>query len=186
MRLKSFTLGDVFLANVFLVNVLLSCVLLTSSAVAQDPPKYATYLGLSSRAPTVEEVEAFDLELRVRHRGQIVQRVKEGSPAARAGLKPGDAIISFDNNDLYSFDDVRDFVRVSRPGQKVRVRLKHKGSAKEVVVRVELGRKKLSGQRAKREELQWNFASLAQLEDALEQAKKLKKPLLVGISGAET
>ena len=93
--------------------------LLALPALAQEPKQVVrAQLGLSSRSPTAAEVAAFQLELNVRHKGQIVQKVVAGGAADKAGIKPGDAIIRLDNNDIYSFDDVRDFVATSRPDRR--------------------------------------------------------------------
>ena len=94
--------------------------LLALPALAQEPKQAVrAQLGLSSRAPTADEVTAFKLERNVRNKGQIVDKLVEGGAADKAGIKPGDAIIRLDNNDLYSFDDVRDFVATSQPNKKV-------------------------------------------------------------------
>ena len=165
--------------------------LLLSSLVAAQAPEvaaaeFAPYLGLESRVPTAEEVKSFHLQLNVRHRGQVIRRVESGSPAESAGLRVGDALIGLDDNDIYSFDDVRDFVATSTPGRKVQARVKRKGSDVTETVSLQLGKRQLSDQEAKTETLTWDFSSLAQLEAALERARAEKKPVLVGISGAET
>ncbi len=136
--------------------------------------------------PTAEEVKSFHLQLNVRHRGQVIRRVESGSPAESAGLGVGDALIGLDQNDIYSSDDVRDFVATSSPGRKVQVRVKRKGSDVIETVALQLGKRKLSDQEARTDTMTWDFSSLAQLETALERARAEKKPVLVGISGAET
>ena len=155
-------------------------------ASANDEARFASHLGLVSRAPTAEEIEAFRLPLNVRHQGQVVERVESGSAGEKAGLQVGDVLLSFDKNNLYSFDDVRDFVATSAPGRKVSVTFKRKGMADPKSVTVEFAKRKLSAQAVARQSVEWEFSSLAQVDAALKRAKAEKKPVLVGISGAET
>lgn len=52
-----------------------------------------------------------DNELRSREPGVRVERVLPGSPAERAGLKPGDVIISLDGKKVLTPGDVRSFLK---------------------------------------------------------------------------
>lgn len=162
--------------------------LLPISSMGAEPkvPAYGALLGLSSRAPTDSEVKTFDLKLKVRHCGQVVDQVTSDGPAAKAGIKVGDVLLGLDKNDIYSFDDVRDFVATSRTGRVVVARLKRAGTAEAFTASITLGRRELTDVEQKAKRVKWQFASLAQLDAALAAAKKQSKLLLVGISGAET
>lgn len=148
--------------------------------------RFASHLGLTSRAPSAEEIEAFKLPLNVRHQGQVVERIESDGPADKAGLRVGDVLLSLDMNELYSFDDVRDFVATSAPGRKISVTYKRKGVADSKTVTVEFAKRKLSDVEAGRQAVEWEFSGLAQVDVALKKAKAENKPVLVGISGAET
>ncbi len=165
-------------------------VLLSPFVAAQAPVSkaadFAPYLGVESRAPTPEEAKSFDLKLNVRHRGQVIASVHPKSPAERAGLRIGDVLIGLDDNDIYSFDDIRDFVATSVPGRKVVARLKRAGSTDTETITSAIGKRKLTDKEAKAPSLTWHYSSLVQLETVLARSKSLKKSVLVGISGAET
>lgn len=48
-----------------------------------------------------------------------VEFVPEGSPAAKGGLKSGDIVVSFDDNQVKDFHQLREYVLIKRPGDKV-------------------------------------------------------------------
>ena len=150
------------------------------------PVRYVAYFGVETRAPTDEEVLEFGLPLRVRHQGQVVDRVEPGSPAESAGIRVDDVLLSLDQNDLYSLDDVRDFVSTRDPGQIVHVTLKRRGSEEPRIVRAEIGERMFGRDGDAAGSIRWQFSSLVQLDAALRHAKSEGKFLLVGISGAET
>lgn len=69
--------------------------------------------------------------------GVHVQRVFRGSPAARAGLRAGDVLLSFDGEALSAPEHVHVAVRKRTPGARVSVRFTRAG--RERLVPVELG-----------------------------------------------
>ena len=144
------------------------------------------YLGVATRAPSSTEVVDLDLSRRHRVRGQIIEVVADASPAAQAGLRRGDVVVSLDDNDIYSRDDIRDFLNTSSPGRKVRIHVKRPGTSQNQSVLAELGKPQASPKPESGKRLEWDFAGLAQLPLALETAKDKKKNVLVGLSGAET
>lgn len=80
------------------------------------------------------------MELRVSDAGGrgeavVIEDVREGSPAAEAGLRPGDLLLSI--NDLRGLDDLRELPErlALRVGDRVRVRVERDGRRREVVVR---------------------------------------------------
>lgn len=141
-------------------------------------------LGMTTNAPTMKEARDRGLKFEVRCRGQLVTSVAKGGPAAKAGIKVDDVLVQFDENELFSEDDIADFLLVSKPGQIVVVHVQRAKTDKKVKVKLELGSEKID---ARTEPvLEWQFAGLGQLDDALAKAKKEGRLVLVGLSGAET
>ena len=165
-----------------------------AAVVAQDeqqtkPAKEIRYvkvasLGIKSRAPSRKEVKELGLKWEVRAQGQIVTEVSEDDAAAKAGIQKGDVLLQLDDNEIFSLDDIADFLRVSKPGQKVDLRLWRAKNSEQETLSVSLGSKQVRA--ASKPELEWQFASLGQLAAALAEAKNADKLLLVGLSGAET
>ncbi len=144
----------------------------------------AASLGMSTRAPSAEEVEQLDLKMQVKIQGQIVSEVSEDGAAAKAGIQKGDAILKLDKNGIFSQDDIADFLRVSKPDQKVDVQVVRAKNSEEETLAVSLGSKSVEASTDPR--LEWEFASLGQLDKALARAKEKGSLLFVGLSGAET
>jgi hypothetical protein len=90
-----------------------------------DPgPGYGAYFG---SIPDFGEVE----------RGVKFADVRDGSPAAQAGLRPGDILISFDGKEVRNLYDFTDYLRAKRPGDEVPVVVLRGGQ--EVRATVKLG-----------------------------------------------
>lgn len=141
-------------------------------------------LGATTRAPSEQEVEELRLAFDVRARGQVVTEVEEGGAAARVGVLPGDVLVKLDAVEIYSHDDIADFLRASRPGQHVEVLLSRGKTGKEEAITLALGAAATAA--PAQPLLTWQFASLGQLSDALAVAKHERRLVLVGLSGAET
>jgi predicted metalloprotease with PDZ domain len=145
--------------------------------------KKTAALGAETRAPTASEVEAYQLpRLSGKALGQYVSAVAKDGPAERAGLKVGDVLSALDANQIFSRDDLEDFLRVSEPGAKVQALVKRAGTFKEEKVTVTLG----AGREAPTKGLTWRYAGLGQFDAALAAAKREGKFVLVGLSGADT
>jgi S1-C subfamily serine protease len=141
-------------------------------------------LGADTRVPTAEEARTYELgKLVGRVQGQYVASVEKGGPAEKAGLKPGDVLLVLDANKVFSRDDIDDFLRVSRPGAKVKMLVKRADTYKEESVLVTVGANKVED---KDKHFTWQYAGLGQLDAAVAAAKKDGKLVLVGLSGAET
>ena len=82
-------------------------------------------------------------------RGVLVQRVEPGSPAARAGVRGGDAEATFDGSPIVlggdviqqidgrrvgSMDDVVELVNARKPGDRLTIGLQREGAEQEVTV----------------------------------------------------
>lgn len=68
-------------------------------------------------------------------RTNIVGAIVPDTPAAAAGLKPGDKILSIADRDTPSFDEIRSVV-ILRPNETVPVRFERDGAAREIEVRL--------------------------------------------------
>jgi C-terminal processing protease CtpA/Prc len=71
--------------------------------------------------------------------GVLLSGVRDGSPAANAGLKAGDDIIRFDDISIGNIYDYTFALRSRKPGQQVRITVKRGGQ--EVVLLATLGRR---------------------------------------------
>ena len=140
-------------------------------------------LGVRCTAPTEEQAQSLGLEHNVRYRGQIVEQLVAGGPAAVAGVREGDALVRLDENELYSQDDIADFLTTSEPGREVELTFVREGAGPRTVS-AHLGSESRRAPEGPR--LEWQYAGLAQLPAALDEARATKKLLLVGLSGAET
>jgi len=63
--------------------------------------------------------------------------VREGSPAERAGLRAGDIIIAFDDQEIADIYAMTEALRARKPGDRVRIRVVREG--REVTVTAVLG-----------------------------------------------
>jgi S1-C subfamily serine protease len=153
----------------------------TSSNLANEDPH--AWVGVETRAPGKNVVEALRLPTRVRVQGQEIVSIAKGSPAAASGLAPGDVLLSLDANELYSHDDVADFLATARPGQKVAVSFRRPGREGTQETNTVLGRNPAPPESSR---FRWDFAGLAQLDVAEERARTSGRSILVGLSGAET
>ncbi|MGZ4332871.1 MAG: S1C family serine protease [Gaiellaceae bacterium] len=66
--------------------------------------------------------------------GAKVTKVVSGSPAAKAGLKVGDVVTSFDGKTVSSADDLTAAVSAAKPGNTVNVTVRRGGSTKQLSV----------------------------------------------------
>ena len=74
------------------------------------------YLGIGVDLGNVERRDGRPLGL-----GALVDVVDAGSPAAKAGLRPGDVIVKFAGRSIESATDVIKYIHMSKPGQKVKI-----------------------------------------------------------------
>ena len=70
-------------------------------------------------------------------RGVRIAGVREGSPAERAGLRAGDIIIAFDDQEIADIYAMTEALRARKPGDRVRIRVVREG--REVTVTAVLG-----------------------------------------------
>ncbi len=70
------------------------------------------------------------------HEGALVQRVEANSPAARAGLVPGDVIVALDGKPVKEVKDLQRRVAKSRPGSDVSIAYVRDGKKRTTTARV--------------------------------------------------
>ncbi|HUS47914.1 MAG TPA: Do family serine endopeptidase [Phycisphaerae bacterium] len=92
------------------------------------------FLGVSIQDVDEKLAKSFDLP---HSRGALVSMVAAGSPAAKAGIRPGDFIVSVNGERTGSVNELRNEVASIRPGSKVKLELYRKGEKITVEVKVE-------------------------------------------------
>lgn len=89
------------------------------------------YLGL-----TPEDLKGAEIKKLNISRGAIVRDVQAGTPAAQAGIKPGDVIVEISGKDIRGEQDVRDSMLVHPPGKSVVIKFIREGAPKTVSVKL--------------------------------------------------
>ena len=98
------------------------------------------YLGIQmvDLTPALQEKINRDNELNVRlavTQGVLVVQVLDGTPAAQAGLKPGDVITKVNNIAVTASSEVQDQVESSKIGNVLKVEINREGQTKAIEVR---------------------------------------------------
>jgi Do/DeqQ family serine protease len=91
-------------------------------------------LGITVANVTAVDAEAFKLD---RIAGAQVKSVEDGSPAQRAGLRPGDVVIALDGRPIDNATELTAELAQHKPGDRVRLTIVRKGQRQDVTV--ELG-----------------------------------------------
>lgn len=154
----------------------------TDATIADETAATAA-AGFTTSAPGEDLVRELGLENNVRVRGRLIEEVDPGGPADGAGLRRGDVLLRLGENDLYSADDVADFLAVSTPGDEVTAEYNRSGEGT-LAATITLGETWAASPSAR--QLRWQFASLGHLPRAFEFARTKKKKVMIGLSGAET
>ena len=92
------------------------------------------YLGVSMQDISPELAEAFNLE---RQTGAIINAVLQGSPADKAGLKPGDIVLSVDKKRIRNAGDLKNRVGLLPIGQKINIVVLRDGKEKAFSITVQ-------------------------------------------------
>ncbi len=106
--------------------------------IISGKPVTHAYLGvtLSTVNPGIAAQSRFKVDPEITS-GALVNEVTQGSPAAEAGLQPGDVIYGFEGDPVQSADDLIMHVRAKLVGETVELNINRNG--KEEVVKVKLG-----------------------------------------------
>lgn len=89
------------------------------------------WLGVMIQPVTANLAKSFGTE---DEKGALISEVVAGSPAAKAGLKPGDIILTFDGKKILAMNDLSRFVAVTQVSKKVKVTYLREGKAAEATV----------------------------------------------------
>ncbi|WP_412480101.1 DegQ family serine endoprotease [Azonexus sp. IMCC34839] len=68
--------------------------------------------------------------------GALVSSVEKGSPAAKAGLEPGDVILGIDGKSVAAAGDLPAAVALKKPGESARLQVWRKGATQDIEVKV--------------------------------------------------
>ncbi len=91
------------------------------------------WLGVDVQGVSTEMARAMRLKEPV---GALIASLAHDSPAAKAGLKPGDVIITYDNKPIYSVGQLPPLVGNTSPGTRVPVGIMRNGHPLTIEVRV--------------------------------------------------
>ncbi|RMF87199.1 MAG: DegQ family serine endoprotease [Nitrospinota bacterium] len=91
------------------------------------------YLGVSIQALTPELARSFGLETT---EGVLITEVTRGSPAEKAGLRPGDVILAFHGKAVKDVGQFRNLVALTPPGTRVKILLVRNRVQREITVTI--------------------------------------------------
>ncbi len=91
------------------------------------------WLGVVIQELNEDLAHSFGLE---KPEGALITEVAENSPAAKAGLKPGDVIIAYNGKRVKNVAELRTMVALTQPGTKVKIVIVRNGRRKELTVTI--------------------------------------------------
>ncbi len=91
------------------------------------------WLGVTIQDVDRNLADSFGLD---RPRGALIAQVAEDSPADKAGLEPGDVILTFDGQEILTSSDLPHVVGLIAPGSKVPVEIVRNRKEKKLTVKV--------------------------------------------------
>ncbi|ARU06625.1 serine peptidase [Comamonas serinivorans] len=90
-------------------------------------------IGVQIDAVTEDVAEAIGLG---KARGALVRRIEPGSPAAKAGLEPGDVIVKLNQTDIERVNDLPRLVGALKPGSSATLSIVRRGQAKALPIQI--------------------------------------------------
>jgi serine protease Do/serine protease DegQ len=90
-------------------------------------------LGVTTQDLTPELVSAFNLENK---QGAAISRIENNSPAAKAGLEPGDIIVSANGKAVKNSQDINNIIGLLQVGDKVSIEFFRGNEKKEVITTI--------------------------------------------------
>jgi serine protease Do len=100
---------------------------LLDDGTAQIPFIGITYFEINENTKTLYNLPSL---------GIIIQNVAEGFPAHKAGLKPMDIVIAYDDTEIVTVEDFRDAIRASKVGDEIKLTLYRNNDLMEITVKV--------------------------------------------------
>ena len=100
---------------------------------AQKSASGSSYLGVA--VVQIDDAIANELQLQ-NEQGALVRWVANGSPASRAGIKPGDIILQFNGKEINDASDLGRFVHEIAPGRKAKLKIDREGKMVTVAVTI--------------------------------------------------
>jgi serine protease DegQ len=91
------------------------------------------WIGVESQEITPELAESFGLQ---RSSGAIIAGVVRNGPADRAGIKPGDILLSVEGKDVHDTTDMLNLIAALPPGGKATMRVLRKARETDLAVTV--------------------------------------------------
>lgn len=102
------------------------------------------WIGVEIQEITPELADSFGMPV---SKGALIAGVVRGSPAERAGIRPGDILLAIDTRDISDAQNMLEAISRLAPGSQVRFHLRRKG--KDTDLDVEIGRRPLLEQSRK-------------------------------------
>jgi len=142
-------------------------------AVAPAPPTATAPKSpeapVSAPAPTAKPADPgqgyLGISVQETATGVQIDRVLPGSPAAAAGLREGEFVQTFGEQQIADFADLDRLLRKARPGRKVAIGLRSQDGVRSVLV--EIGTRDAEGGQARQEQAQEPIRPLAPRESEL-------------------
>jgi S1-C subfamily serine protease len=113
------------------VGLLATIIAALLAGVSIAGPDGAAWLGVYTQAVDKDLAAAFNLRTEV---GAIVNQVADDSPAARAGIKEDDIIVSFNGSPVVSDKNLADLVAAASPGENVTIAVIRNDSRMDIAV----------------------------------------------------
>jgi S1-C subfamily serine protease len=88
----------------------------SATAIVQGKEVKVGYLGVTMAPPTGGQD------------GALVQEVASGSPAAKAGLRPGDLVVAIDGQSVADYGELGARIRAHQPGEKITLKVLRGGN----------------------------------------------------------
>lgn len=92
------------------------------------------YLGIMIQPLTPDLAKSFDLK---NEQGILIAQVTKNSPAAKAGLKAGDVILSYQGRAVTDVGDFRNQIALAQPGSQIKFEIFRDGKPRTITVKVE-------------------------------------------------
>ena len=131
------------------------------------------WLGIAIQEISKELSDSFNMKST---QGALVAGVEKESPADKGGLKPGDVILKFGENDIKISSDLPKFVSSTKPGSKIPVNILRQGKEKQLEITIgEMPTEDMVVARKNNEQTQKNRIGLTVKDLTPQQKKQIKE-----------